>query len=595
MGADVDDLAGVHHHDAVGALHRRQAVGDDEGGAVGHGGFQRGLHQALALGVQRAGGFIEQQQRRVLQHGAGDADALALAAGDAHAALAQKGLVALRQRGDEVVGVGGLGGGDDVGIRRIGPAVANVVQRVGREDGAVLRHDADAPAQAVQRRGGDVDAVELHLPGLHVVVAQQQLEHGALARAAGADQRHCFAGAHVQVEVLQRRDLRARRVVKGHAGHAQCRAALHCRQRARLGGVDHGRFGRQQFHQPLGGAGGAQQVAVDLRQHRHAADQNDDVDDGLAEVAGADLAAHHRLRALVQAPQQRAEGGADDEGHQQRPHPGAAAGGLEGVFGGGVEALRLAVLLRVALHHGDGVEHLGSDGAGVGHPVLAGAAELAHAAAEVQAGQHHQHQDAHHLRHHIGVGDDQHADGAQAHHAVAQTQAQAGADDGLHQRGVGGQAAEHLAGLGGLEELRALPQHMAVDGVAQVGRDALAQPAHHVEARRREHAERRTHREQRQEMLAQRHDARAGLGRHQALVDQRAQRHRKHQRRARRQHQEQPGQRDAPAVGPHEGRQPGEGLGALAARAAGVLGGNFDRRGRGGRGRRGGVGHGRGV
>jgi hypothetical protein len=45
-----------------------------------HGRVQRGLHHALALGVQRAGGFVQQQQRRVLQHGAGDGDALALPA-----------------------------------------------------------------------------------------------------------------------------------------------------------------------------------------------------------------------------------------------------------------------------------------------------------------------------------------------------------------------------------------------------------------------------------------------------------------------------------------------------------------------------------
>ena len=57
------------------------------------------------------------------------------------------------------------------------------------------------------------------------------------------------------------------------------------------------------------------------------------------------------------------------------------------------EARRLALLLGVALHHRNRVQHLGGDGAGVGDAVLAGARELAHAAAEVQARQHHQHQD----------------------------------------------------------------------------------------------------------------------------------------------------------------------------------------------------------
>ena len=55
------------------------------------------LHQRLALGVERAGRLVEQQDRRVAQDGAGDGDALALAAGQRHAALAEQGVVALRQ------------------------------------------------------------------------------------------------------------------------------------------------------------------------------------------------------------------------------------------------------------------------------------------------------------------------------------------------------------------------------------------------------------------------------------------------------------------------------------------------------------------
>ena len=144
----------------------------------------------------------------------------------------------------------------------------------------------------------------------------------------------------------------------------------------------------------------------------------------------------------------------------------------------------------VALHHRNRVQHLGGDRARVGHAVLAGAREPAHAAAEPERRQHDQHQDAEHLRHHYRVGDDQHGHRADAHHRVAQAHRQARADHGLHQRRVGRQARQHLAGLRGLEELRALAHDVRIDGVAQVGGDALAEPADHVEARRREQAER---------------------------------------------------------------------------------------------------------
>ena len=125
-------------------------------------------------------------------------------------------------------------------------------------------------------------------------------------------------------------------------------------------------------------------------------------------------------------PQSRARGGGDDdEAHQQRARAHAALGGVEGVFGGGIEARRLARLGGVALHHGDGVQHLGGNGAGVRHPVLAGAREAAHAAAEPDAGQHHQQQHGQHLRHDVGVGPDQHGQRAQARHRAAQAHGEA--------------------------------------------------------------------------------------------------------------------------------------------------------------------------
>ena len=97
------EALGEHHGVGVGprqtgavcALHGGQTVGDDQGGAVAHGVFERGLHIALAGGVEGAGGFVEQQQRGVFENGAGDADALALSAAQAHAAFAQIGGVAL--------------------------------------------------------------------------------------------------------------------------------------------------------------------------------------------------------------------------------------------------------------------------------------------------------------------------------------------------------------------------------------------------------------------------------------------------------------------------------------------------------------------
>ena len=151
----------------------------------------------------------------------------------------------------------------------------------------------------------------------------------------------------------------------------------------------------------------------------------------------------------------------------------------------------------------------------------------------------------------------------------------------LHQRGVGGQARQHLAGLRGLEELGALPQHMRIDRVAQVGGDALAEPADACRSAPPRTAPSATPTpNSADEMVAQRQQPLAGAGRSAAPSSppsiSAAQRQREHQRRRRRQHQEQQrparcgrgraaGRAAAPTA-PHRARRRAPWRGAAAAR-----------------------------
>ena len=296
----------VQHQNAVGFLHGGQPVGDDQGGAPAHGGLQRGLHHAFAFGIKRAGGFVEQEQRRVFQHGPGDGDALALTARQAHAALAQKGVVVIRQRHDELVRKRRMRCRSDFIVAGVGAAVADVLERAGREHHRVLRHDADAPPQRLQVHLVGGHAVERDAAGLRVVKAQQQLKHRALAGTAGADDGDGFARRNLEREITERCLQRTRGVVKGQRLQRDGAAGLGGRHLERRGRRGNRRAASQQLHQALGGTGGAQQIAIHLAQHRKGARQNDHVDNSLAQVAGRDVATHHRLRALVQAPQQRA-------------------------------------------------------------------------------------------------------------------------------------------------------------------------------------------------------------------------------------------------------------------------------------------------
>ena len=82
----------------------------------------------------------------------------------------------------------------------------------------------------------------------------------------------------------------------------------------------------------------------------------------------------------------------------------------------------------------------------------------------------------------------------------AQQDRQTDAGQRLDQRGVGSQAREHLAGLGDLEERRVHADHAVIDGAAQVGDHALADPVHQVHAQAGERGEHRGGRQQQQEI-----------------------------------------------------------------------------------------------
>ena len=91
-----------------------------------------------------------------------------------------------------------------LGVAGLGFAVADVLQRAGGKNHRVLRHDAYALAQVLQRHLAARNAVDQEASGLRVVHAQQQLKHRGLARTAGADDGHGLAGLHIQREIGER-------------------------------------------------------------------------------------------------------------------------------------------------------------------------------------------------------------------------------------------------------------------------------------------------------------------------------------------------------------------------------------------------------
>ena len=113
-------------------------MGDDDGGPARAQALEGVGDAGLAGRVQVAGGLVQDQQGRVGDPGPGEGDQLALPGGQQGAPLADLGVVAVGQAGDDLVGPDGAGGGLDLGPGRLGPAEADVVQDRAREQEPLL-------------------------------------------------------------------------------------------------------------------------------------------------------------------------------------------------------------------------------------------------------------------------------------------------------------------------------------------------------------------------------------------------------------------------------------------------------------------------
>ena len=151
MRADLDDAAAVEHDDLVGVAHGREPVRDrDRRPPLGEP-LERLLHRALGLRVERRGRLVEDEDRRVAQDRPRDRDALLLAAREAVAALADDRVVALGQRGDQLVDLRRARGLLDLLVGRLRAREAEVVAHGRVEEVRLLRDDADRVARASRR------------------------------------------------------------------------------------------------------------------------------------------------------------------------------------------------------------------------------------------------------------------------------------------------------------------------------------------------------------------------------------------------------------------------------------------------------------
>ena len=126
---------------------------------------------SAAVGSEDEDGIVADQR-------AGDADALALAAGQGSAAVADHGVVAVGHAADEFVGVGQLGCPKDLFFGGIGSTEGDVVGHGAAQQHGFLQHESDLGTQTVQLEVADVDTVDAEAPGVGVSESRDHAQHG---------------------------------------------------------------------------------------------------------------------------------------------------------------------------------------------------------------------------------------------------------------------------------------------------------------------------------------------------------------------------------------------------------------------------------
>src|SRR5262249_7877323 len=128
-----------------------------------------------------------------LEKGAGDSDALALSAAEAHAALTDDGVVGLREFGNEVVSESGASSGNDFLFGDAGQPVADVVPDGVMEQDVFLSDHGDLRTEGAEGNGACIDAIDGDDAGRRLVESGQEIEERCFAGSGGADNRQSLA------------------------------------------------------------------------------------------------------------------------------------------------------------------------------------------------------------------------------------------------------------------------------------------------------------------------------------------------------------------------------------------------------------------
>ena len=181
---------------------------------------ERLLHHGLVLHIQACRRLVQQHDGRVLKQRTSDGDALALAAGELGAVLADHGVVALRHTTHELIAVGGMCGSQDFLIGGVTTPEADVSHHCVVKEQYVLEHNGVVAQEYLGIDARNIHATHGNLARGGIPKACGQAAHRRLTGTRRTDQRRNFAflggKAHIGKNFLAGAPVLARTIAKCH-------------------------------------------------------------------------------------------------------------------------------------------------------------------------------------------------------------------------------------------------------------------------------------------------------------------------------------------------------------------------------------------
>ena len=200
MGSALRDLSSVQHNDLVTVPDGRQPVRDNNTGdppAVD--GFH---HIEFRFGIQRAGGLIQDDDRRILRKRTGDFQPLPLSAGKVFPVFDQLSLVASRPLHNILMDLRVPGSADHFRILYGGIPHPDIVGNGIFKQNDLLFYHGNRSRKDRARDFPDRFPVKQDLAGPRLIKARDQLAYRGFPASGRSDDRHTASGFHFQGEFL---------------------------------------------------------------------------------------------------------------------------------------------------------------------------------------------------------------------------------------------------------------------------------------------------------------------------------------------------------------------------------------------------------